>query len=229
MARNLPDIAPFIENAILDPIVNKSRIEQVCDQSRYFGFAGVCVASRDVPIAREQLGNKGKVKLISMISFPFGSVSRDIKQAEAEWAASEGAEELDMVPNFSALINGQINSFAEEIAAICSIGLPVKVILEVSRLEGQLLALAVEASIDAGASFLKTGSGFGPPVTNEQVKHLFSLAKGRAGIKAVGGIIDLSTAISLLEAGANRLGTSRGMELMKALRNDSPIKTFNYE
>jgi deoxyribose-phosphate aldolase len=76
----------------------------------------------------------------------------------------------------------------------------------------------VEVSLDAGVRFLKTGSGFGPPVTPAQVERLRELARGRAGVKASGGIADLEQAIALVEAGADRLGTSRGVALMQALR-----------
>nr|AUG32793.1 putative deoxyribose-phosphate aldolase (DeoC) [Paulinella longichromatophora] len=227
--RHLTDLSPFIENAILDPMANKLQIEAACDQSRYFNFAGVCVSSRDTSIARERLGGKGYVKLIVMIGFPFGSIAQNIKQAEAEQAASEGADELDIVPNFSALQNGDINSFADEIALICELGLPVKVILELARLEEQLLKLAIEASIDAGATFLKTSSGLGPPVTAKQVKYLFNLVRGRAGIKAAGGICDLDTSFELLDAGANRLGTSRALDLMKALTKNTYLKESDNE
>jgi len=217
--RYLEDIAPFIENAILNPMASRVQVEDVCDQSRYFNFAGVCVSSRDVSIAREKLDSKGRIKLVVMIGFPFGSVSQRIKQAEAEEAAAQGADELDIVPNFSALNNGDINSFADEIGLICDLGLPVKVVLEVARLESELLQLAVEASIDAGATFLKTSSGLGPPVTPQHVKYLSQLVKGRAGIKAAGGIVDLDTSFELLDAGASRLGTSRGLDLIRAFKN----------
>jgi len=95
----------------------------------------------------------------------------------------------------------------------------VKVILEVGRLSPEALELLVEISIDAGARFLKTGSGFGPAVTVEQVTQLRNLARGRAAVKAAGGIAELEQAIALVEAGASRLGTSRGVALMQDLRS----------
>jgi deoxyribose-phosphate aldolase len=98
---------------------------------------------------------------------------------------------------------------------------PVKVILEVGRLDAAALALLVEISIDAGVRFLKSGSGFGPPVTVDQVQTLRELARGRAAVKASGGIASLEQALDLVEAGASRLGTSRGVALMQALRNQA--------
>jgi deoxyribose-phosphate aldolase len=222
--RDLPDLASLIDHALLDPHQGREAIERCCDEARHFGFAGVCVASRWLPAARERLGPSGGrgPKLISVVGFPFGAVPPAIKQAEAEWAAAAGAEELDVVPDFGALADADSTSFCQDLAAIVELGLPVKVILEVGRLEPAALELAVEASIDVGATFLKTGSGFGPAATVEQVKQLRDLARGRAAVKASGGIGTLEQAIELVEAGAGRLGTSRGVALMQALRTPGP-------
>jgi deoxyribose-phosphate aldolase len=97
------------------------------------------------------------------------------------------------------------------------LGLPVKVILEQARLSEEALNLLVEVSLDAGARFLKTGSGFGPPVTPAMVLRLRDLTRGRAIVKAAGGINALDTALALVEAGAGRLGTSHGVALMASL------------
>ena len=184
--RDLPDLAPLIDHALLDPHQGLESVQRCCDEARHFGFAGVCLASRWLPQARE----------------------------------------LDVVPDFGALADGDSRSFCSDLAPIVELGLPVKVILEVGRLSPAALELAVEASIDVGASLLKTGSGFGPGATPEQVRQLRQLARGRAGIKASGGISDLDQALALLEAGAVRLGTSRGVALIEALRRgESPPTT----
>jgi deoxyribose-phosphate aldolase len=216
-----PDLAPLIDHALLDPHQGKGAIRQCCEEARHFGFAGVCVASRWVATAREQLPREGKGRtpqLIAVVGFPFGAVPSAVKQAEAEAAAAAGADELDVVPDFGALADRASTPIHDELAAICELDLPVKVILEVGRLDPEALALLVEISIDAGARFLKTGSGFGPPVTVEQVRQLKELARGRAAIKASGGIANLEQALALVEAGATRLGTSRGVALAQALR-----------
>jgi len=222
--RDLPDLASLIDHALLDPHQGREAIERCCDEARHFGFAGVCMASRWLPAARERLGPSGGrgPKLISVVGFPFGAVPPAITHAEAVWAAAAGAEELDVVPDFGALADADSTSFCQDLAAIVELGLPVKVILEVGRLEPAALELAVEASIDVGATFLKTGSGFGPAATVEQVKQLRDLARGRAAVKASGGIGTLEQAIELVEAGAGRLGTSRGVALMQALRTPGP-------
>ena len=211
MSRDLPDLAPLIDHALLDPHRGRDAVLTCCDEARHFGFAGVCVASRWVATARERLPAGDAVRLVSVVGFPFGAVP-----------AAAGADELDVVPDFGALADGDSTSLLADLAPITELGLPVKVILEMGRLEPQALALLVEVSIDAGARFLKTGSGFGPAVSAPQVRQLAALARGRAGLKASGGIASLEQALELVEAGAVRLGTSRGVALMQALRRGDP-------
>ena len=218
MSRDLPDLAPLIDHALLDPHQGHGAILRCCDEARHFGFAGVCLASRWVPVARERLPIGGAVRLISVLGFPFGAIPAAVKLAEAEAAADAGADELDVVPDFGALADRDSRLLLDDLAAITSLGLPVKVIVESGRLEAEALELLVEVSLDAGVRFLKSGSGFGPPVTVAQVQRLRQLARGRAGIKASGGITSLELALDLVEAGATRLGTSRGVALMEALR-----------
>ena len=220
--RELPDLAPLIDHALLDPHRGRQAVITCCDEARHFGFAGVCVASRWVGIARERLPSGDRVRLISVVGFPFGAVPSAIKRAEAEAAAAAGADELDVVPDFGALADGDSGAVLDDLAAITELGLPVKVIVEIGRLQPPALELLVEVSIDAGVRWLKSGSGFGPPVTPAQVERLRQLARGRAAIKASGGINDLEQAMALVEAGATRLGTSRGVALMQALRRPAP-------
>ena len=221
MSADRPDLAPLIDHALLDPHHGSSAVRQCCEEARHFGFAGVCVASRWVASAREQLPLEGKgasPQLIAVVGFPFGAVPAAVKLAEAVAAAEAGADELDVVPDFGALADRQSTPIHDELAAICELGLPVKVILEVGRLDPDSLALLVEISIDAGARFLKSGSGFGPAVTVNHIEQLRQLARGRAAIKASGGIANLEHALALVEAGATRLGTSRGVALAQAMR-----------
>ena len=221
MSADRPDLAPLIDHALLDPHHGSSAVRQCCEEARHFGFAGVCVASRWVATAREQLPLEGKgasPQLIAVVGFPFGAVPAAVKLAEAVAAAEAGADELDVVPDFGALVDRQSTPIHDELAAICELGLPVKVILEVGRLDPDALALLVEISIDAGARFLKSGSGFGPAVTVDHIEQLRQLARDRAAIKASGGIANLDQALALVEAGATRLGTSRGVALAQAMR-----------
>jgi deoxyribose-phosphate aldolase len=213
------DLASLIEHALLDPHHGSEALQRCCDEARHFGFAAVCVASRWVEQARGRLPSGGAVRLVSVVGFPFGAVPPAVKRAEAEAAAAAGADELDVVPDFGALADRRSGLLLDDLAAITDLGLPVKVIVESGRLEPEALELLVEVSIDAGARFLKSGSGFGPAAAAAEVRRLRELARGRAAIKAAGGIATLERAIELVEAGASRLGTSRGVTLMQALRH----------
>ncbi|MCP9775150.1 deoxyribose-phosphate aldolase [Cyanobium sp. WAJ14-Wanaka] len=222
------DLAALLDHALLDPHQGREAVIRCCDEARHFGFAGVCVASRWLEVARERLplsgtgsgrGSGQSPRLISVVGFPFGAVPQPIKQAEAEAAIEAGADELDVVPDFGALADGNSGAVLDELAAICELDRPVKVILEVGKLSPENLELLVEIAIDAGALFLKSGSGFAPPVSAAQVQTLRDLARGRAAVSASGGISDLWHALDLVEAGATRLGTSRSLALMEAWRS----------
>jgi deoxyribose-phosphate aldolase len=217
VSEELPDLAPLIDHALLDPHHGLEGLRRCCDEASHFGFAGVCVASRWVAAARERLPRRDKVRIVSVIGFPFGAVPPAVKRAEAESAVEAGADELDVVPDFGALADGDSRTLLDDLAPIVELGLPVKVILEQARLDDEALQLLVEVSLDAGARFLKTGSGFGPPATPARVRRLLELSRGRAIVKAAGGIQTLEIALELVEAGAGRLGTSHGVALMAAL------------
>ena len=219
-ARDLPDLPPRLDQAILDPLMTDIQLFELCDFGRQEGVRGICTTPLQVPIVRERLGGSedGGPRLIAAIGFPFGSIPAELKLAEAEWAASHGAQELDAVPDFHALVNGDSGAFAEELAALCDLGLPLRVILDMARLSDELLTLAVEASIDAGAAALQTGNGFGPACNPDQVKQLRALCRNRCGIKAAGGVHNIDLMADLIEAGADLLGTSSAPQLLQSLR-----------
>ena len=216
--QDLPDLPPLIHQALLNPLLLEETLLSLCDASRHYGFGAVGVSLRHLPNVRKRLGGSGSVKLVAAVAFPFGDLPRDLKQAQAEWAAGEGADALDVTPDFRALVNGQANAFAEELAAIASLDLPMTVVLDINQLSDEQLALGAEAALDAGATALQAGNGFGQAVTADQVKHLRHLAGGRCGLKAAGGIKTLAHALDLVEAGATALGTSHGPALIQALR-----------
>ena len=216
--QDLPDLPPLIHQALLNPLLLEETLLSLCDASRQYGFGAVGVSLGHLPSVRKRLGGSGAVKLVAAVAFPFGDLPGDLKQAQAEWAAGEGADALDVTPDFRALVNGQANAFAEELAAIASLDLPMTVVLDINQLSDEQLALGAEAALDAGASALQAGNGFGKAVTADQVKHLRHLAGGRCGLKAAGGIKTLDHALDLVEAGATAIGTSHGPALIQALR-----------
>lgn len=216
--QELPDLAPLIEQALLDPMLSLDRLQEGCDAARHLGFGGLCTTLSRLPEARERLGAPGATRLIAVVAFPFGAIPTHHKLAQAEWAAEQGAEGLDVVPAMPALADGQANAFAEELAQLCAIGLPVTVILDMVRLDDALLTLAVEAAIDAGASAVQNSNGFGGAATAAQIQQLRNLTRGRCGIKAAGGVHSLEQCGALIEAGATTLGTSSGPQLLQAMR-----------
>ena len=219
--QDLPELAPLIHQALLDPHLTPEQLQEGCDAARQLGMGGLCTSLRHLPMLRERLGAPGATRLIATIAFPFGGLPSELKQAEAEWAAEQGADALDVAPDLAALATGDGNQFAEELAALGAIGLPITVVLDLNRLADDRLELAVEAALDAGVSALQSGPGFGPGVTPAQIQRLRGLCRARCGIKAVGGIQQLETCAALIEAGATALGTSHGPQLLKELRRPS--------
>lgn len=216
--QDLPELAPLIHQALLDPHLRPEQLQEGCDVARQLGMGGLCTSLRHLPMLRERLGAPGATRLIATIAFPFGGLPGELKQAEAEWAAEQGADALDVAPDLAALAAGDGNQFAEELAALGAIGLPITVVLDLNRLADDQLELAVEAALDAGVNALQSGPGFGPGVTPAQIQRLRGLCRSRCGIKAVGGIQQLDTCAALIEAGATALGTSRGPQLLQELR-----------
>ncbi|ABX08328.1 deoxyribose-phosphate aldolase [Prochlorococcus marinus] len=213
------ELSSFIHQAALDPHLPLESLNEICDASRHFSFSGLVTSLIRISAARKRLGKSQTTKLITVIGFPFGDIPHKIKSFQAEWAAEHGAEELELVPNFLAIHENKVEIFAEEIAEICNMGLPTRVILDAARLPQEKLAVAVEACIDAGVRGIQTGSGFGPKVSNPLIAELTALVKGRCSLKAVGGIKKIDQALELIAAGATEIGTSLGPDLMKELKN----------
>ena len=210
------NISNVIYQAALNPHFDKEMIIQVCDATKQNGFAGLCTSLSHLSVARESLGSKSTTKLISVIAFPFGFIPTSNKLKEAEYAIDKGAEELDFVPNYFALQEENIELFAEEISQIAECGIPVRVILDANTLlSSSKLTLAINASIDAGATGIQIGNGFGPAITKDQIQKVFEIVKNRCSIKAVGGIKTFDQAIEMIEAGSTYIGTSYGFEITK--------------
>ncbi|MBW3041416.1 deoxyribose-phosphate aldolase [Prochlorococcus marinus] len=208
------NISNVIHQAVLNPHLDKETLIQICNGSQQIGFAGLCTSLSNIPIARERLGSKSTTKLISVIAFPFGFIPISNKLKEAEYAIENGAEELDFVPNYFALEDGNIENFAEEINQLSELGTPVKVIIDGNTLlNSSKLSLAINASIDAGATGIQIGNGFGQTLTKNQTQKVSKIVNNRCSIKAVGGIKTLDQAIEIMESGATYVGTTFGFEI----------------
>ncbi|MBD2365167.1 deoxyribose-phosphate aldolase [Anabaena minutissima FACHB-250] len=216
MAADYPDIdiAPLIDHALLDPTATPEQVEQWCEQADRFNFASVCVYPVYVKQAAELLHGK-KPKVCTVIGFPTGATTGAVKLYEAQEAAENGATELDVVINLGWVKIGNTEAIHREIAEICeATGQTVKVILETNLLTDAEKKLAAEIAMDAGAAFLKTSTGWSGGATVADVRLLKEVARDRVGIKASGGISTIEQALDLILAGATRLGTSRGVDLI---------------
>lgn len=209
------DIAHYIDHALLNPMATTKELEQCCHQAIQYNFPAVCVYPQAVKKATELLHNHPS-KVATVIGFPTGANTSKTKLYEAQEAVENGAEELDVVINLSWLKEGKSEQIYQEIASICEeTGQVIKAILETTRLTDTEKRMAAEICMDAGVSFLKTSTGWFGGATVEDVQLLNNIAKGQVQIKASGGIRDLQQAIELINAGATRLGTSAGVELVR--------------
>jgi deoxyribose-phosphate aldolase len=208
------DIAPFIDHSLLNPTATPQQVEQWCEEAYRFNFAAVCVHPSYVKQAAELLYRKNP-QVCTVIGFPTGATTSGVKLYEAQEAVENGATELDVVINLGWLKAGRIEAVHREIAEICeATGQTVKVILETNLLTDQEKTLAAEISMEAGAAFLKTSTGWHGGATVADIRLLKAVTKDRVGIKASGGIRTYNEARELILAGASRLGTSRSKDLL---------------
>ena len=222
------DLASYIDHALLNPTATSEQVEKCCAEALHFQFPAVCVYPTAVRQAREILKGK-KTKICCVIGFPTGATTTSVKLFEAQEAVENGAEELDVMINLGWLKEGKSEDIYREIAQICEeTGQIIKVILETNVLTNTEKRLGAEIAMDAGASFLKTSTGWFGGGTVEDVKLLQKLTKGRVGIKASGGIRTREQALDLIEAGATRLGTSRGPDLVRQRNNREEGEQSNF-
>jgi len=209
------DIAPFIDHALLNPTATPDQVAKWCEEADRFNFAAVCVYPVYVRQAADLLQGKAP-KVCTVIGFPTGATTSAAKLYEAQEAVENGATELDVVINLGLLKAGKINEVHREIAEICEeTGQTVKAILETALLTDAEKRQAAEICMEAGVAFLKTSTGWSGGATVEDVRLLKEITKQQVGIKASGGIRTRSQALDLIMAGATRLGTSRGSELIR--------------
>ena len=212
------DIAQMIDHSLLKPEVTEEEIKRLCGEGKKYGFASVCVNPIWVSFCVDLL--KGaSVKICTVSGFPLGANKPEVKAKEAEIAIKEGADEVDMVANIGALRAGDFKLVEEDIKAVRNaIGNDkiLKVIIETAVLTDLEKIKATEIIIDCGADFVKTSTGFGySGATVEDVKLLKRVVGDKIRIKASGGIRDYATALELIKAGATRIGTSAGVQIVE--------------
>jgi len=212
-------LASMIDHTLLDPAADRVALGRLCEQARAYSFGHVCVNPRNVATARRLLGRSG-VGVCSVVGFPLGATLPEVKQFEARKVVSMGANEVDMVIDIAALVDGEDSPVREDIAGVVKAsGVTVKVIIETGRLTDGQKRRACELAKEAGAHFVKTCTGFGPgSATVEDVRLMRSVVGARFGVKASGGIRTFEAAMAMIDAGATRIGTSSGPAIMDGYR-----------
>lgn len=210
--------ASLIDHTLLKPDATETQFSSLCEEAVEQGFASVCVPPNRVPFVAERLYGSN-VKVGTVVGFPCGYTSLHQKVAETSELIAAGAEEIDMVLSIGQLCERRFAAVEEEIAQVVLAAeqAPVKVIIECCFLDDDLKRQATEQVVKAGAAYVKTSTGFGPSgATPEDVALLATVAAGRIGVKAAGGIRDLQTLQRMVTAGATRIGTSSGVQIMRS-------------
>lgn len=210
------NVARYIDHTILKPDAQKADVLKVCEEAKEHHFYSVCVNPYFVPLVAESL--KGTdVKVTSVIGFPLGASTSEIKAMEADKAILDGAHEIDMVINISALKDGDDDYVEKDIKAVVDAingrGI-LKVILETCLLSDDEKIKACELSKSAGAQFVKTSTGFSTGgATIHDVKLMKSVVGNALEVKASGAVRDYETAVKVIEAGATRIGASASVAI----------------
>jgi len=216
-------LASFIDHTLLKPTAAKREIEKLCQEALQYGFASVCVHPVHVAAAT-RLVRGSAVKVCTVVGFPLGANTTLTKVLEARDAAAAGAEEVDMVLNIGALMEGDYAQVYSDIKAVREAvpDLVLKVILETGYLTKEQIVQGCILTKLAGADFVKTSTGFGPGgATVEDIKLMRRVVGEDFGVKASGGVRDAATAMAMLEAGANRIGASAGVAIVEGLRGET--------
>lgn len=215
----MKNLNQYFDHTILKPEATEADVVKLCGEAKEYGFYAVCVNSGYVPLAAELLDGTD-VKIASVVGFPLGACSTEVKAFETEYACSEGADEIDMVVHVGALKEKRYDYVREDIATVVAVALEydaiVKVILETCLLTDEEIVKACELSREAGAAFVKTSTGFSK---EGATAHHVALMRKTVGkdlrVKASGGIRDLAKTLEMIEAGADRIGASASVEIFK--------------
>jgi deoxyribose-phosphate aldolase len=213
------EINKYIDHTILKATATEDDIIELCKEAVEHQFFSVCVNSCYVSLAKKNLEGS-QVKVCTVVGFPLGAMSTAAKVFEASKALEDGAEEFDMVINIGELKSKNFSKVEEDIAAVKHAvdDKVLKVIIETCYLTPEEIVEASELAVKAGADFVKTSTGFGNDgARHENIELMKKAVNGKAKIKASGGIKNLDTALSFIEAGVNRIGTSSGVSIVKEL------------
>lgn len=215
------ELARYMDHTLLKADADAAGIDRVIDEARTYGCASVCVNGYWVPRVAAGLADTD-VKTCAVIGFPLGAMSSAAKAAETADVVAAGADEVDMVINIGALKDGADDIVRDDIAAVVKAahdgGAHLKVIIECCLLTDEEKRRACKLSVEAGADFVKTSTGFSTHgATADDVRLMREAVGDACGVKAAGGIRTLDAALAMIEAGANRLGVSAAPAILQKL------------
>lgn len=213
---NKLNIAKLIDHTLLKPDATETDIKKLCDEAKKYGFFSVCIHPFFIKIAREMLSGTD-VKLTTVIGFPLGITLTRVKIYEAMEAVLLGADELDTVINLGAVKAKNWEAVKKEISNLVTAtpGVMHKIIIETYYLTDDEKIKASLAAMEAEAEFIKTSTGFAPAgAIIRDITMIKAATKGKIGIKAAGGIKTLKDVLNFVKAGATRIGTSSGVDIM---------------
>ncbi|MBD3405901.1 MAG: deoxyribose-phosphate aldolase [Candidatus Lokiarchaeota archaeon] len=217
MELTIEQLAKMIDHTELKPNASRKKIEKICEEARHHNFAAVCINPVHVQYVSDLLKGSS-VQVCCVVGFPLGSNLSEIKAKEAELAVSQGAHEIDMVLNVGALLDKDYDYVKSDIHSVvmASGSASVKVILETGFLSDEEIRKACLLAKEAGADYVKTSTGFGPRGASvHDVEIMQDVVGEDLKIKAAGGIRNFETALELIKAGADRLGASAGVAIIK--------------
>lgn len=218
LQKNLHSI---IDHTLLKPALSEPDIARICNEAVEYGFHAVCLYPCWIRSASSCLAELD-VRVCSVVGFPSGTSHTRVKQLEAEMAIHDGATELDLVANLGWLRNGDWSRFADQVKAVRAVAsndFTLKVIIESSTLSNERRREATKVLIDCGVDYVKTGTGLEAAVTPDEVSVLKQAAGAAIKIKASGGIKTPDQCRDLIRAGADRLGTSSSVQIMRGLKS----------
>lgn len=213
---NAQEVASIIDQTLLQPTANRKQIEEFCENSATHGFASVCIAPCWVQLAARAIATS-KVKICTVVGFPLGFEPLELKVQAAQAALSDGAEEIDYVLNLGAVKSEDYDFIGAEMGAMrrAAENAVIKVILETGYLTQREKKNLCQFAVDAGLDFVKTSTGLGPAgATVGDVRLLAECSQGNIKVKAAGGIRTLRDVEEMIVAGAHRIGTSAGWEIL---------------
>lgn len=214
------EMAALIDHTILKPDTDEATVRRVISEAKEHHFAAVCLNPRWVELAVAELADS-HVKTCTVVGFPLGATTTAQKVAETREAVTSGAEEIDIVVDIADANAGHAEAVRDQIAALAAAahqaGAILKVILETTLLTQEAKELVCQAAEAAGADFVKTSTGFaGGGATVEDIELMHQLVGGRLGIKASGGVRSYEDAVTMVRAGATRIGASSSLGIVGA-------------